>query len=190
MVEDFISRVTSNCRKSTFDILSSETSEFYGTLRVGVVENEFRVPFLTDNSNSGTSKRAIMKQEASNPSNAKTSKSSVRVFQNSVQSTLKSSNSSVQIQPSFQQDPNDLVGAMQSLETGEKLFSCKLCGLQGKQRQNVRRHVVLKHMQSLIETVKCSICGKEFTLKSNLKSHYISAHGMPENLAKAAVNSN
>ena len=87
----------------------------------------------------------------------------------------------------FQQDPNDLIGTMQSLDSGEKLFSCKLCGLQGKQKPNVRRHIVNKHMQSLQETYSCSLCEKSMTTRQSLKNHYMSSHGMNDKLAVAAI---
>ena len=87
----------------------------------------------------------------------------------------------------FQQDANDLVTAMQSLETGQKVFSCKMCGLQGKQKNNVLRHVVLKHMQGLKQNFRCIVCEKEFSLKHHLKGHLIKSHGMNEERAKAAI---
>ena len=97
-------------------------------------------------------------------------------------------NSSLQVQTSFQQDPNDMIGAMQSLESGEKVFTCKLCGLQGKQKANVRGHVIRKHMKSLKETFSCSMCdGKSFSSKQNLKHHYMRSHNMNEKVANAAI---
>ena len=103
------------------------------------------------------------------------------------QSLVKSPSNEMQIQPSFQQDPNDLIATTQSLDSGEILFSCKLCGLQAKWRTNVRRHIVLKHMQGLKESFKCTVCEKEFSLKHHLKGHYINSHNMNEKLAKAAL---
>ena len=103
-------------------------------------------------------------------------------------SVAKPGNASVQIQPAFQQDPNDLVGTMQSLDSGEKVYSCKLCGLQGKQRTNVKMHVVRIHMKSLQETFACSMCeGKSFTDKRNLRKHYMRSHNMNEKVANAAI---
>ena len=95
--------------------------------------------------------------------------------------------SNEQIQSGFQQNPGDLIGVLQSLETGEKIFSCKLCGQQGKQKVNIERHVVVKHMQHLKETFQCSICERTLSSKYKLKGHYMSAHNMNEKLATAAL---
>ena len=88
----------------------------------------------------------------------------------------------------FQQDPNDMIGTMQSLDSGEKVYSCKLCGLQGKQRTNVKMHVVRIHMKSLQSTFRCSSChGKSFFDKRSLKNHYMRNHNMNEKVASAAI---
>ena len=95
--------------------------------------------------------------------------------------------SNIEIQPSFQQDPNDLMGTMQSLDSGEKIFSCKLCGLQGNKKPNVRRHIVLKHMQGLKDSFKCTVCEKEFSMKHHLMRHYMNCHNMNQKLANVAL---
>ena len=101
---------------------------------------------------------------------------------------LNPGNAPARIQPDVQQDPNDLIGTLQSLDSGEKMFSCKLCGLQAKWKANVKGHVIRRHMQSLKETFACSMCdGKSFTSKQNLKLHYMKSHNMNEKVANAAI---
>ena len=87
----------------------------------------------------------------------------------------------------FQKDPEDFIGASQCLDTGKKMFSCKFCGLQGEKRANIKRHLLLKHIPEANEAFKCTICGKILSLKYSLKLHYMQSHGMPENVAKAAI---
>ena len=87
----------------------------------------------------------------------------------------------------FKRNPDDFIGTMQSLDTGTKVFSCQFCGLQGSQKPNVRRHIVLKHIPEAKEDFKCITCGKTFSLKHTLKLHYLQGHEMPETLAKAAL---
>ena len=88
----------------------------------------------------------------------------------------------------FQRNPDDFIGAMQSLDTGNKVFSCQFCGLQGSQKANVRRHVILKHIPEAKQELKCSMCLKEFNLKQHLKAHYMHYHSLSDGLAKAAMN--
>ena len=88
----------------------------------------------------------------------------------------------------FKRNPDDFIGTMQSLDTGSKVFSCQFCGLQGAQKANVRRHVVLKHIPEAKEELKCTICSREFNLKQHLKAHYMQAHSLSDGLAKAAMN--
>ena len=89
----------------------------------------------------------------------------------------------------FKRNPDDFIGTMQSMDTGKKVFSCQFCGLQGSQKANVRRHIVLKHILEAKEDFKCITCGKTFTLKHTLKLHYMYLQGneMLETLAKMAL---
>ena len=87
----------------------------------------------------------------------------------------------------FQRNPDSFIGTMQSLETGEKVYTCQFCGLQGSQRGNVKKHVIVKHIPEAREEFKCETCGKEVSSKDKLKNHYIKIHNVPENMVKAAM---
>ena len=87
----------------------------------------------------------------------------------------------------FQRNPESFIGTMQSLDTGERVFTCQFCGLQGAQKGNVKKHVIQKHIPEARETFKCEACGKDFTTKDNLKTHYIKIHKVPENMVKTAM---
>ena len=87
----------------------------------------------------------------------------------------------------FQRNPDSFIGTMQSLETGEKVYTCQFCGFQGSQRGNVKKHVVVKHIPEAKENFRCQTCGKDFTTKGILKTHYIKVHNMPENMVSAAM---
>ena len=87
----------------------------------------------------------------------------------------------------FKRNPDDFIGTMQSLDTGKKIFSCQFCGFQGLLKTNVKRHVVFSHIPEAKDNFKCMTCEKQFAERRNLKAHYMQGHGMPENLAKAAL---
>ncbi|XP_075242587.1 uncharacterized protein LOC142337286 [Convolutriloba macropyga] len=95
--------------------------------------------------------------------------------------------SPIQVTNNFQQDPNDFIATSQSLDTGKKSFSCKLCGFEVLSRSNLVRHINLKHISSNTEAIACTICDHTTRLKENMKKHYIGKHKLPEAMAKAAL---
>ena len=86
----------------------------------------------------------------------------------------------------FQQNPDDFVSASQDLDSGAKSFSCKFCGYSAAVRQNVTRHINLKHITGGT-VIKCNLCVYTTKLKADMKKHYMKKHELPENMAKAAL---
>ena len=91
-------------------------------------------------------------------------------------------------QSNLQRNPDNYIETMQSLDSGKRMFSCQFCGFQGPKKDNVKRHVILKHIPEAKEELKCSMCSKEFNLKQHLKAHYMHSHKLSDGLAKAAMN--
>merc|ERR1712004_276529 len=99
---------------------------------------------------------------------------------------LKQSTPAIQITNNVQQDPNDFVATSQSLDTGKKSFSCKLCAFNSLAKSKVIRHINLMHITQE-DQFKCTLCDKTAKLKENMKKHYMGKHKLPEPLARAAV---
>ena len=93
---------------------------------------------------------------------------------------------SAQSSGEFIQKPNDFIEAIQSLETGRKMHSCKFCGLQRENKAQVASHVLHRHLSN-VPMVKCTICSHQSKMKGDMKRHYMSKHSLPEALAKSAV---
>ena len=87
----------------------------------------------------------------------------------------------------FTQKPADFIEAVQSLETGKKMFNCKFCGVQNQDKGNLGRHVLTKHFSN-VPMVNCTLRNYQCKLKGDMKKHYMSKHSLPEALAKSALN--
>ena len=69
---------------------------------------------------------------------------------------------------------------------GDKFFMCTSCAYKSNRKDNITRHLAVKHSNNP-PVFKCSSCGSSFTEKNKLKSHYMKAHKFQENVAKAAA---
>ena len=174
--------ISLKARNVFLDIVDSSLSKKCGNLSLSNLEPEFKSQTVYPQK-ANMKRQVIDKISPQKPKAPKT----VNQEKSKSNSSIKLITTAMKMQPSFQQDPNDVIATMQSLDSGEKVFSCKLCGHQAKLKPNIRRHIVLKHMEGLKESFKCTVCGKEFNLKHHLKGHYMSFHNMNEQLAKAAL---
>ena len=83
--------------------------------------------------------------------------------------------------------PMHLVKQVQCTSTGEKEYSCRICGFNSIYNASIRRHVKVVHLKDSCRKFICHLCGKECNQRYNLKSHYKLTHKMPDGLATAAL---
>ena len=166
LTEDAVTDICNRLSPVVMDLLESDVSKFCGYLTVSRItsNNSSNVIIIADK------KRKADANQAST-SKAKFSKRSLTASSASgyFYVTDKATSSFQTETSDFQQDVNDLVSVMQSLETGKNVYCCKMFGLQGNHKPNIARHVEhiarLKHMECLKERLKCLVCEREFHLK-------------------------